>query len=137
MLAPVLVCEQFCHTCTTQAAWMDMQAPDLFASAPNLQLRRTVAIGSEALEEGGVRRSNDTIVCRGRHKGRILAARSWRRERHGGGDGRPLGAGSTRETPHPKSVQTAVSPFCNLCVGYVPTFVFSFLVKSLACGAPP
>ena len=68
---------------------MDMQAPDLFASAPNLQLRRTVAIGSEALEEGGVRRSNDTIVCRGRHKGRILAARSWRRERHEAGTGDP------------------------------------------------
>jgi len=40
----------------------DVQALDLFASAPNMQLLRTVAIGSEAFEEHGVRRSNNTFV---------------------------------------------------------------------------
>ncbi len=41
----------------------DVQALDLFASAPNMQLLRTVAIGSEAFEEHGVRRSNNTFVA--------------------------------------------------------------------------
>jgi hypothetical protein len=40
----------------------DVQALDLFAGAPNLQLLRTVAIGSEAADEHGVRRSNNTFV---------------------------------------------------------------------------
>jgi hypothetical protein len=39
-----------------------VQALDLFAGAPNLQLLRTVTIGSEAADEHGVRRSNNTFV---------------------------------------------------------------------------
>jgi len=45
----------------------DVQALDLFANAPALQLLRTVVIGSEAVDENGVRRSNNTV--------RLLAAR--------------------------------------------------------------
>ncbi|KAI0258402.1 hypothetical protein BC834DRAFT_975183 [Gloeopeniophorella convolvens] len=40
----------------------DAQALDLLASAPNVHLLRTVAIGSEAAEEAGARRSNNTFV---------------------------------------------------------------------------
>ncbi|KAH9986499.1 hypothetical protein BJV77DRAFT_1080464 [Russula vinacea] len=40
----------------------DMTALDMFASAPNLCLLRTIAIGSEAVEERGPRRSNNTFV---------------------------------------------------------------------------
>ncbi|KAH9003146.1 hypothetical protein EDB86DRAFT_2799637 [Lactarius hatsudake] len=40
----------------------DVQALDLFASSPCLHLLRTVAIGSEATEEAGLRRSNNTFV---------------------------------------------------------------------------
>lgn len=40
----------------------DVQALDLFASAPRLHLLRTIAIGSEAAEEAGLRRSNNTFV---------------------------------------------------------------------------
>ena len=39
-----------------------MTALDMFASAPNLCLLRTIAIGSEAVEERGSRRSNNTFV---------------------------------------------------------------------------
>ncbi|KAI0303667.1 hypothetical protein B0F90DRAFT_1892715 [Multifurca ochricompacta] len=40
----------------------DVQALDLFATGTNLHLLRTVAIGSEAAKETGVRRSNNTFV---------------------------------------------------------------------------
>ncbi|KAH9063997.1 hypothetical protein EDB87DRAFT_1557455 [Lactarius vividus] len=40
----------------------DIQALDLFVSSPCLHLLRTVAIGSEAAEEAGLRRSNNTFV---------------------------------------------------------------------------
>ncbi|KAI9439829.1 hypothetical protein H4582DRAFT_2215878 [Lactarius indigo] len=40
----------------------DVQALDLFVTAPCLHLLRTVAIGSEAAEETGPRRSNNTFV---------------------------------------------------------------------------
>jgi hypothetical protein len=39
-----------------------VQALDLLVSAPRLHLLRTVAIGSEAAEEAGLRRSNNTFV---------------------------------------------------------------------------
>ena len=39
-----------------------MQALDLLVSAPRLYLLRTLAIGSEAAEEAGLRRSNNTFV---------------------------------------------------------------------------
>lgn len=39
-----------------------MQALDLLASAPRLYLLRTITIGSEAAEERGLRRSNNTFV---------------------------------------------------------------------------
>ena len=34
----------------------------MFSSAPNLCLLRTIALGSEAVDESGVRRSNNTFV---------------------------------------------------------------------------
>jgi hypothetical protein len=40
----------------------DVQALDLLVSASRLHLLRTVAIGSEAAEEDGLRRSNNTFV---------------------------------------------------------------------------
>ncbi|KAF8485983.1 hypothetical protein DFH94DRAFT_162838 [Russula ochroleuca] len=40
----------------------DTAALDMFASAPNLCLLRTIAVGSEAAEERGTRRSNNTFV---------------------------------------------------------------------------
>jgi hypothetical protein len=40
----------------------DVQALDLLVSAPRLHLLRTVSIGSEAAEEAGLRRSNNTFV---------------------------------------------------------------------------
>lgn len=40
----------------------DVQALDLLVSAPRLHLLRTVTIGSEAAEEDGPRRSNNTFV---------------------------------------------------------------------------
>jgi hypothetical protein len=52
----------------------DVQALDLFVNAPDLRLSRTVAIGSEAVDENGVRRSNNTVRLV-RRKGRLLAAR--------------------------------------------------------------
>ena len=39
-----------------------MQALDLLVSASRLHLLRTVAIGAEATDEAGLRRSNDTFV---------------------------------------------------------------------------
>jgi hypothetical protein len=40
----------------------DVTALDMFASAPKLFLLRTIAVGSEAAEERGERRSNNTFV---------------------------------------------------------------------------
>jgi hypothetical protein len=41
---------------------IDSQALDLFSSAPNLCLLRTVVLGSQAADEYGARRSNNTFV---------------------------------------------------------------------------
>lgn len=68
----------------------DVQALDLFASAPNLCLLRTVVTGSGATDEHDLRRGNNTFDSTIAKKRRVLVARNWRR-------GRRIGEGRHRE----------------------------------------
>ena len=85
-------------------------------------LTRSARKRSRRAECGGA----TTGFCRRRRKRRVLTAQSWRWERRASGDERRFHEGDSSPFAFPRFV---CSVRCNIS--------FSFLVKRLACGAPP